>query len=169
MGGESANAGHDERRLLTPSHGNHLRVLAEDVRAERSSPGPGPVEPSVEPYDEGHESFESSATYRVEAGGIEPPSEGSDRRIPEWSGVAKGAESRRWRFRSAPQVTHSFRWTWNVSGTCGQVAHRVRAALPAWRSETIKMHQAGARPLSKPRHSVLCPAHDHHDKHHNDD
>jgi len=27
-------------------------------------------------------------------GGIEPPSEGSDRRIPEWPGVAKYWESR---------------------------------------------------------------------------
>jgi hypothetical protein len=61
--------------------------------------------------------------------GIEPPSEGRNRGIPAWSGVAKRAESRGWRPWLAPGVTSDFPWTWNVSGTCGRVAHRVRASL----------------------------------------
>jgi hypothetical protein len=57
----------------------------------------------------------------VEAGGIEPPSEGSHRGIPECPGVAKRAEFRRCRARSAPRVTHGFQKIRNVSGTCGAV------------------------------------------------
>src|SRR5262249_12216144 len=52
-------------------------------------------------------------------GGIEPPSEGSNRGLPECPGVAKHAESQRWRVRHAPRVTHGFQKIRNVSGTCG--------------------------------------------------
>ena len=55
-------------------------------------------------------------------GGIKPPSEGSHRDIPERPGVAKHAESRRWRVRLAPGVTLSFQEIRNVSGTCGAAA-----------------------------------------------
>src|SRR4029450_5937844 len=58
---------------------------------------------------------------RVEAGGIEPPSEGSDPGIPECPAVAKRAESQRWRVRAAPRVTHGFQKIRNVSGTCRRV------------------------------------------------
>src|SRR5262249_25048503 len=55
------------------------------------------------------------------AGGIEPPSEGSHRGIPECPGVANRAEFRRWRVRLAPGVTSSFQKIRNVSGTCREV------------------------------------------------